>query len=188
MDVAGVVAQVAVAAVLLLAGLSKVRGRGRLRDTLEALGIGRVLGGPAAAAVVAAELAAAAGLLLAPTQRWPRAMVVLLAVAFALAGIAAMAGGQRIACNCLGSTGRGTLGWHQVVLLPLWLLLVSLTWRHPPAWSAADGILILSGLVLSLACWQAVGLAAASRRLRGDRRAIDEGVLLTPATIRGGQP
>jgi hypothetical protein len=125
---------------------------------------------------VAAELVAAVGLLLLPARAWPRALVGLLALAFALAGARALATRQRIDCNCFGGERGELLGWRQVLLLPGWLVLAAAAQRYPPGWSPRQGLLAMSAVVVGLACWRAPEELRLLRRLGDDRRAIDEGL------------
>jgi hypothetical protein len=170
LDLAGTAAQALVAALFLAAGLWKAADLGRLERTLEQLGLARAQVRPAAVAAVGAELVAAAGLLASPAASWPRALVVALAVGFALAGLRALAVEQPIGCSCFGNVSEGRLGWRQIALLPGWLLLVALAQARPPTWTPTQGLAGLAALVLALACWQVARGVPTYRALRVARR------------------
>src|SRR2546421_659717 len=116
--VAGVGAQAALAAVFVVSALSKALNVRELRRTVEKLGV------PASAAgiITAAEFVTAMALVMQPAASWPRGCVVVLAILFAGAGVRALASNEKITCSCFGGK-RGLLGWRQLQLLPLWLLL-----------------------------------------------------------------
>jgi hypothetical protein len=138
------------------------------------LGVRPVLTRPVAVGVITTEFVAAVGLAISPAALWPRTLIVVLAVAFALAGLKALVARERIDCNCLGNVREGLLGWRQIVLLPCWLLLAAMAQLRPPTWDTGQGLLGLAAFVLVLAYWQLLGLVPGWRTLRGDRIALDE--------------
>jgi uncharacterized membrane protein YphA (DoxX/SURF4 family) len=165
-------AHIALAAVFLLAGLSKVLNLGALGQTLGQLGVRRSLARPLAVAIVVAELGAALGLLLLPAAPWPRALVAALTLGFAAAGIAAVASRRSVACTCFGNARSGRLGWRQVWLLPLWLGLAALAQWRPPTWGWRHGLLGLAAVLLGLHAWRLPRELRLWRELRADRLAI----------------
>ena len=187
----GPLAQLLLASVLASTGLAKVLTIRQLRRTVEQLGIGTSVSGAVAIGVIAAELLAAVGLLLLPDRAWPRALVGLLALAFAVAGVRALATRQRIECNCFGGERGGLLGWRQILLLPCWLVLAAAAQRYQPSWSPRQGLLGMAVLVVGLACWRVPGALRLWRLLGDDRRAIDEGLhgpAVLPASGRSARP
>src|SRR5262245_32519422 len=96
----GLAAQVAAGLVLVVAAVSKMPATAALRGTLEALGASRQVAGPAALAVIGAELATGVGLIIGPAWPWPRVLVVLLAFGFAAAGVYAILLRRPISCAC----------------------------------------------------------------------------------------
>ena len=180
MDLLGLVSLGLLAGVFAFAGLSKAIGLQDFRSTLGRLGINDARTKPVALGVVAAELLAAAGLLISPAQTWPRMLVAALAIAFALAGLTALRTEEPIDCNCFGNLRQGFLGWRQVVLLPCWLLLATLAQWSPPTWSARQGLVALTSLALAVAYWQVLRAVPAWRALRGDRLALnhDRGLVI----------
>jgi hypothetical protein len=167
-------AQVALAAVFLLAALSKVLDVGALGGTLAQLGVRRSLARPLAASVVMAELVAGLGMLLVPAAPWPRALVAALAIGFAAVGITAVASRRSVACTCFGNARSGRLGWRQVWLLPLWLGLAALAQWHPPAWGWRQGLLGLAAILLGFHAWRLPREVRLWRELRADRLAIGD--------------
>ncbi|MEQ4722119.1 MauE/DoxX family redox-associated membrane protein [Nonomuraea sp. B19D2] len=106
-------AYLAVAAMLLVAALGKLRDvRGFARSVAGYRVLPGGLAGPAAVAVLAAELAAA-GLLLAPGgQRWGAVVAAALLAAFLAAMASVLRRGMAVDCGCFGGrdlVGAGTL-------------------------------------------------------------------------------
>lgn len=164
--------------ILLWAALEKARAQRNLRSTLAALGFGH---GPArllAPVVPAVELITGIGLLLAPGAGWPRLFVVGLGSTFAVAGGLALWNGRQISCSCLGSTGGGLLGWSQIILLPGWLAATYTLHQLDPDWSATRGLQYLAGLMVLLGALRAIPVVREWRTATGNRRAIDEAVVV----------
>lgn len=169
---AGVVGQGALIAIFLIAALSKILTHRDLTQTISKLGLG-TLARPATLLVIGAESLAVAGLTVLPGQTWPRALVALLALSFAGAGIRALGVKEKIRCGCFGG-GRAVLGWRQVMYLPLWLGLAALAEYAPPAWNADEGLAGLASLLLALVAWKLLAEVRLWRVLRGDRMVIPE--------------
>ena len=167
-----VAAQVVPAFALVSAALLKAQSLSDFQRTLHALGVTRLLGRSAALGVIAAEFTIGASLLLEPSSPWPRLALGLLAAGFAAAGMRAIAGKHAIACHCLGNLGGNTLGWHQVALLPFWLLLAGLAQLRPPVWAIDQGTLALGVLLLILIGTQLPKEIPVLRQLHADRLAI----------------
>jgi len=170
----GPVAQALLAAVFAFSSLSKLARLRDLQRTLAALGLIEVLTRPAAITVVSAELAAALGLATVPQQAWPRLLAAILAVGFAAVGVRALRLHRQIECACFGGARRGTLGWRQVQLLPLFLLALVVAEGNPPNLTLAEGLLGLAVLLLGFSYWLAARGAGLWRRIRDDRVAQDE--------------
>jgi hypothetical protein len=189
MDLLGSVSVGFLAGVFAFAGLTKAIGMRDFRWTLERLGIDEAHTAQVGLGVVGAELVAAVGLLISPAQTWPRMLVAALAVTFAFAGLTALKAKERIDCNCFGNLRRGFLGWRQVVLLPCLLLFAAMGQWHSPTWSARQGVLGLTSLVLAVACWQVFQAVPAWRALRADRLALnqDRGLVMVDLTAREGR-
>ena len=160
--------------VFLFASLSKMLKFGQFQETLVVLGVRPALTKSVAVGVATTEFVAAVGLAISPAVLWPRALVVMLAVAFALAGLKALVAKERIDCNCFGNVREALLGWRQIVLLPCWLLLAAMAHLRSPTWNPGRGLLGLTTFVLVLAYWQVLALAPGWRTLRGDRIALEE--------------
>lgn len=108
-------------AVLLWAGLEKIRAPSSLAVTIRALG-----GPPRFAAITAfivpiAELVTVILVITGAPAYLPAGLFVVLGVAFAAAGLRAIGSRTAIPCACFG-VSEHRLGWRQVAALPLWLL------------------------------------------------------------------
>jgi hypothetical protein len=171
MDVLAAAAQVALAAVLLVAASAKAGSLPSFAATVRALGV--PLPGPAAVSVVVAEAVAATGLLGWPGAAWPRLLTGLLALAFAAAGASALARRRTIACACFGGGGQGRLGRRQLLALPVWLAALALSTRVT-GWSVTAGLAGLAAVALAAASLRAAAIVPTWRVLRADRIAVGE--------------
>ncbi|MGH8930476.1 MAG: MauE/DoxX family redox-associated membrane protein [Egibacteraceae bacterium] len=180
--------QLVLAAAFTVAALSKVLGLPDLRRTFEQLGIRQELSQPTAAGLIAVELLTGVALVAAPTQPWPRALVIALAAAFAAAGAKALVSKQPVSCNCFGSLAPGRLGWRQVWSLPCWIALVILASLEPPTWSPRQGLLSLSAAVTVLACCRIPAQLRLWRELRAERIALQDSWGSTTLATRPGLP
>ena len=162
------------ASILLWAGLEKARDPGSTVSTLRQLGVPTPLarlGG----VLILAELAIGVGLVFRPDSVWIQAGVVVLAGAFACAGLLAVRRGELIRCSCFGSTRRGYLGANQIRALVPWLGGAAiLRVADVEAPSSSRGAALLSGLALTIAAARLVSVLGAWRVARGDRRAAAE--------------
>jgi hypothetical protein len=178
MDVAeliGVGATVAVAGVLLWAGLEKLRAHRDFLGTLTALGAApEWLRRTGAVGVPAVEISVAWGLLLWPGNRLPQVGVVMLAAAFAVAGLLGLRAAQPIRCACFGISG-GSLGRRQLYALPLWIVAAVAVAAAPPDWTAGTGTMVLAATVLAMAAVRAVAVERARREAAATRRAFAGG-------------
>lgn len=147
MGLMGAVVQLGAAGVLLGAGARKLAVPRDLRATLAALGW------PGArattAAVAAVEVAAGVALATAPASPGTQALVAGLGLAFAGAGLWALAAGRQVACACLGP--GGSLGWHQLAALPLWAAAAVVPGALGSPLAGRHGATALAALALVLA-------------------------------------
>jgi hypothetical protein len=162
------------ASVFVVGGVEKLRSRSAFARTLTGLRVPGALVPALAVAVPAAEIATAAGLMLAPASRWPAAGLAGLGTAFAAAGLLSLRSPEPVACSCLGAAGEGYLGRRQVLLLPVWLGSAALLLLAPPAWSFTVGIQLLALAVVAGGGLHAVRIVAAWRNDAAFRRAIEE--------------
>jgi hypothetical protein len=165
-------AQLALAGVFLWSSLSKLVPGAALTGTIRRLGAGPRLAAVIGWAVAGAELAVGVALAVCPRWAWPRAGVVVLAVAFAAAGASAAVRGLRIACRCFGDVGSRRLGWRQVWLLPVWLGLGALAQWRPAGWSVPSGLTVLAALLFGLIALRLPAVFGPMRKLREDRIAM----------------
>jgi hypothetical protein len=162
------------AVVLLWAGLEKARDPGSAASMLRELGVpGRlaVLG----VLAIPAEIAVAVALVFRPDSLWTQGGVIVLAGAFALAGLLALRRDKPIRCACFGSGRGGYLGADQVVALVPWAAGVA-TLRladvgHP---TPAEATELLAALALAMAGARLALLLGAWHEARGDRRSARE--------------
>ncbi|MGH3912402.1 MAG: MauE/DoxX family redox-associated membrane protein [Pseudonocardiaceae bacterium] len=173
--------------VLLWAALAKVRAQRELRATLAALGFGRWSQRVLAPVVPAAEMATGGGLLLVPGAEWPRLGLACLGVIFLVAGVLGLRSEHQVTCACVGVTGGGLLGWTQIILLPGWFAAGYALHRLNPGWPAGEGVQYLAGLVVLLGALRAVLLVREWRIAGGNRRAIDEAVVIRAPIVAPGQ-
>ncbi|MFF0470498.1 MauE/DoxX family redox-associated membrane protein [Micromonospora zamorensis] len=172
-------------AVLIVGGTEKLRSGASFAGTLTGLGI---TGYPQAflrIAVPSAELATAAGLMLAPGASWPVAGVAFLGICFAAAGLLSLRADQPVACSCLGAATNALLGWRQVALLPVWIAAAVLVYRVPVPWSASQGLQVLALVVTASAGLHAVKVIRAWRNDSAHRKAIEEASTLKPDMVQG---
>lgn len=165
----GGLAQLVLATVLALSGLSKLSRPSLFVDTMRRLGFPAVLAGWGAAAVIVAELATATGLVVAPRSGLGRAAVMLLASGFAGAGLWARVTRRRVACHCFGPGQHSTLGVRQVVVLPGWLLLCLVGQLAAPSWTASQGLGAIAFVLLGGVAVRLVRAWPLWREVRADR-------------------
>ena len=162
------------ASILLWAGLEKARDPASTASTLRQLGASARLAN-AAVLIIPAELAVALGLVFRPDSAVTLGGVVLLAGAFALAGLLALRRDEPVRCSCFGSGWGGYLGRNQVLGLVPWvggaafLHVVDLAAPSP-----SRGAAMLAGVGLTMAGVRLVPVLGAWREARGDRLSARE--------------
>jgi Methylamine utilisation protein MauE len=162
------------ASILLWAALEKARDPASTASTLRQLGAPASLAN-AAGLIILAELAVALGLVFRPDSAVTQAGVVLLAGAFALAGLLALRRDEPVRCTCFGSRRSGYLGANQVLALVPWVggaLFLYIADVAPP--SPPRGAALLAGVGLAMAGVRLVPVLGAWREARGDRRSAQE--------------
>ena len=164
---------VAMAAVLLWAGLEKVRAVTSFASVLRQLGVPAAAAPALAASVSAVELGVGLALIYSPSR--PALVVVAgLATAFACAGLIAIRRKQRIACSCFGPYGTRVLGRDQLTAFPLWIGGVAILWLRPHTMPMTSPSSLLAVVALSLASIRAATAIRAAAAARGDRRSARE--------------
>ncbi len=164
------------AAVLLWAGLEKVRASGGFDATLVALGVTSPVRPLLRVGVPVAEVVTGACLMVAPAAGWPRGMLVVLAVGFAGAGVLGLRAEEPVVCSCFGTVGRHVLGWRQLLTLPVWLLAAAILERRHPGWPPSEGLRNLAALVVLLGVLRVPAVVRGWQAARGDRLALMEGI------------
>lgn len=135
------------AVVLLFAGSSKLAEPARIGETLAALSISWPWAGTTLALL---ELAAGAGLVLAPDSLVTALLVIGLGIAFSCAGAFAVLHRIRVECACVGPLLDGILGVRQIALLPVWMAVAVVGLISPAGSSADERTQVLSVLVVVL--------------------------------------
>src|SRR5687768_7141222 len=121
----------AMASVLLAAGLEKLRHLSSFASSLRDLGLTSGVTG-AAAGVIALEVIVALAILFRPDSVIAAGGVLVLATTFLAAGIIAMRRPGTVRCHCFGPHGDGTLGKNQIFAFPFWLSGAALLWFQQP--------------------------------------------------------
>lgn len=169
MDSVGSVVALVGASVLLWAALEKARDPKLITSALRQLGFG-ALAAPAAVLVIVVELAVGAALVLRPDLRATQVGVLVLAGAFALAGLVALRRELPIPCGCFGSAGSGDLGVNQLLAFVAWAGAVALISRSETrALSQSERIDMLAVVVVGIAALRVVTIFGGWRQARGDR-------------------
>ena len=165
----------AMAAVLLWAGLEKARNLTPTAATLQVLGFPRRLARPAAIFVTAAELTVAIAVLFSPDSALTHISIVLLAGLFALAGLIAMGLDERVRCSCFGPGGKGYLGAAQLIALIPWVagaVILRLGTRDIPPLPVSAAYFAATSLAIAAA--RGIRVWKASLEARGDRLSARE--------------
>jgi hypothetical protein len=160
--------------VFLAAGVGKMLDLAGARNALFGFGVSRRIARLAGPLIPAAELAAAAALVVQPTARWGGLAALILLLAF-LGGIAtALARGEAPDCNCFGifhSSKAGPSAIYRNALLAAVAAFVVVQGPGPSvtAWVSDHGL----GEVLAVALAAAAALAAAiAGRLRNENASL----------------
>jgi hypothetical protein len=175
MSIISTAAALAIASVLLWAGLEKFRNLAATAATLRSLGVPRGFARPAALFMSGAEVVVAAAVLFRPDSALTQGSIVLLAGLFALAGLIAMTLDERVRCSCFGVGGKGYLGVNQLIALFPWLAgaaLLRAGFREPPPLPV--GAAYFASTSLAIAALRAVSVCSAWREARGDRLSARE--------------
>jgi hypothetical protein len=143
----------ALAAALFAAAIAKLTRPEGIRVTLVALGVPVRRSWAAVYALIAAETAGAALLLVAPRLPLSAGLVLALFIAFAAAGALALRARSPIACACFGSGSR-PLGARQILQLGPAAAAVAVVFRDA-AWSAQTGTALVATALLVTAAWAA---------------------------------
>jgi hypothetical protein len=159
------------AAVLLWAGLEKVRDRAPLATTLSGLGISPRL----AYGVPVVELGAVLALVGGAPPYLSGGLLALLGVSFAAAAAGSMLTGRGVACSCFGAGAADRrLGRPQLFALPLWLLAGWATFRLPDS-TVEQRMAVFACVTFALAAVRAVPAVRGSVEARNTRRVLAGG-------------
>ena len=166
---------VAMASVLLWAGVEKARRPGSIAATLQQLGLAERGARVVALCLAAAEIGVALGLIFQPASPTTLAGVLALATAFAVAGLFALRRHETIGCACFGLSGNGRLGKTQILALPVWGIGVAVLWLSRPAPFPDPALAAL--VPLTIATLRGVDAVREAHAARGDRRSAREMLL-----------
>ena len=157
-------------AVLMWAGLEKIRSPSSLAASIQALGGPPRFATIAAVIVPVAELATVTFVVAGVSPYLPAALFAVLGVAFATAGARAMQSRAEVACACFGTSER-RLGWPQLAGLPLWLLAA---WSviHMPAFGLRERLGCAAAAIVLLTAGRAFSAVRLGAAARSDRRAF----------------
>jgi hypothetical protein len=170
---ATVVAAVA-GSILLWAALEKARHPGGLAATLRHLGVPSTLV-RAAGLVIAVELGVGLGLVFRPDSLLTQGGVVVVASAFAVAGLLALRRDEPVPCTCFGPGSPGYLGVNQIAALVPWVGAAAILNAADVARPApSEGASILAVVALAMAGLRLVRVLDVSREARADRRSARE--------------
>ena len=162
------------AAVLLWAGLEKLRDVRTVSASITELGLADRVAPAAARLIILAELAVALLLVTAPESPIAPLGLVLLGAIFTASGAIALLRDERIHCHCFGRARGSRLGWNQILAFPIWLTAGYLTWQFatsPASVREAGVSLAIIGIII--ASLRTAALLSEFRRARGDRRSAE---------------
>lgn len=170
---------VAIATVLLVAALEKARTPELTAAMLRGLGVRRSSAMAMTRLLTLAELGTALAVLFAPGSTFTLAAIVILAVAFAVAGGLALRSDEPIRCTCFGAGGGGGyLGRRQIIALVPWFAGVAVLGVATPN---TDGAALFALTALLILAARSMRLATAFLEARGDRKSAQEMLLWLPS-------
>lgn len=165
----------AMAAVLLWAGLEKARDIPSTAAMIRALGFPRRLAWPAALLVTVAEMSIALAVLFRPNSTSTHISIVLLAGLFALAGAIAMGLDEPVRCSCFGMGSKRYLGVTQLIAFFPWLAgAIFLRLGIQETLPLSAGAAHFAATSLAIAAARGVGVWKARIEARGDRLSAQE--------------
>jgi peroxiredoxin len=166
------VARILLAAVLLIAGIAKLRDPAGTRAALGQFHAPAWLVGPAALALPAAELALAGGLLAEPVARYAAGAATALLAVFAVAVAALLARGEDAECRCFGALSSGRVGIGTLVRNVGLVALGAIVVLEPPLPASPAAAAVTA--VAAVAVAEAGVLVALLRRYGSALKWIDE--------------
>ena len=172
MRIAVMAVTLAMASVLVAAGLEKARHLAAFASTLRELGFERGAR-LAASAVIALEIAVAIAIIFQPRSMIAAGGVLALATLFAIAGVIAIRRGGRIGCGCFGPYAGGTLGKTQLFAFPLWVAGAALLRLNEDA-PLESRLAAFAAVGLTLAALRVASALRAALQARGDRLSAKE--------------
>ncbi|HEX2272480.1 MAG TPA: MauE/DoxX family redox-associated membrane protein [Acidimicrobiales bacterium] len=125
------VTRLALAALLVAAGVAKLADQAGSRRAAEDFGVPGGLAAPVALGLPVAELAAAGLLLVSPTARWGGLLALLLLAFFAAAIGVTLSKGRTPDCHCFGQLHSAPVGW--------WTLARNVVLAAAAAWVVVAG-------------------------------------------------
>jgi len=167
--------RLALAFVLLWAGLDKMLSPGYLTLTLTQIGVPKRGVSSAIVGLATLEIVVAIGLIIAPAATATVCGLLLLAGGFVLAALVALSKDDAIHCACFGFGGQSYLGLPQLAAAPLWLVSALLLWQTAPeTLSLSKGVLSFVFVAFALAAMRGVSALQVTRVARGDRESARE--------------
>jgi hypothetical protein len=189
MELALLAAQVALAAVFLVAALAKLGDLSGFRDAVAGFGAPGVLVRPLAVLLPLAELAVAAALLLVPEPGALASLALLLGFSGAIA--VNLVRGRAPDCHCFGQLHSAPVSWWTVVRNGLLALVAAgLAWSWP-AWlllGASGGALAATVVERHRARRRSAGLAAGAEAPAFSLPALDGSTVSLSSLLERGRP
>ncbi len=174
MSILALATRVAMASILLWAGVEKARAPSTVVSVARRVGVPGGLARVGVAIVTVLELATGMALLLAPHAPATIAGVTVLALLFAAAGLAALRRGERIRCGCFGPQSDASLGAAQVAMLPLWIIGAAIVGMSEPSANDPQPSFLFAVVALTMAALRGGSALRSARLARADRRSARE--------------
>lgn len=173
--------------VLSWAGLEKLRSGSEFEATLGGLRIPGVLTPVIRWGLPVTEIVLGSAVATVPSALLPRVGVLVLAAAFAIAGVLGLRATEKISCSCLGGTGDTELGWRQIAALPLWAAAVAAVSVSPPPAHGDDGPARLAVVAMAMCAVRAANAVKQARAAKADRTSFAEGIGQRPSIFKQPQ-
>ncbi len=184
------VARLLLAGVFALAGVAKLGGLSRFRESVQAFGVPSRLSGAVAGGLPLAELAVAAGLLVSPAARWAAIGAAALLVIFSAGAANALRNGRAPECYCFGQVASAQVSPRTLVRNGVLTLLAAFAAVEAPgssltAWTANSAAANLLAALATLVALLLAFMLVSQARAGGDGWAT---AISGPAAPRVLQP
>lgn len=171
MDFLGAFARLAVPIILVTSSIAKLRSPTVFAETLRALGLHHTQSWWLA--ICAMEFIVAVGVVAPVAIGVTVAMISLVGLVFAAAGLRALTLGRAITCACFGASHSWSLGWLQLFTLPVWLAAAFAMSSWVPV-TATQRAGLTATILSTLLTAYVVRLLRAAIRTQRDRQTMNE--------------